>query len=83
MSPAGTNSFSPIYWVPLSRDNLNGQRGYDIFHHTQINKALSAVWNTHLLAHAFLNEVRVNGANWNWNEITSNPQSPVGFPTIV
>jgi hypothetical protein len=69
-----------IYWVPLSKDNLNGQRAYDVFHHNQINKALSAAWN-HTFSPTLLNEVRVNGANWNWNEITSNPQSPVGFPT--
>jgi hypothetical protein len=69
-----------IYWVPLSKDNFNGNRGYDVFHHNQINKAISAVWN-HTFAPTLLNEFRVNGANWNWNEITSNPQSPVGFPT--
>jgi len=69
-----------IYWVPQSTDNFNGNRAYDIFHHTQINKALSAIWD-HTFSPTFLNELRVNGANWNWNEITSNPQSPVGFPT--
>jgi hypothetical protein len=70
-----------IYWVPLSKDNFNGSnRAYNIFHHNQINKALSAVWN-HTFSPTLLNEVRVNGANWNWNEITSNPQAPVGFPT--
>jgi hypothetical protein len=69
-----------IYWVPQSTDNFNGNRGYDVFHHNQINKAVSAIWN-HVFSPTLLNEVRVNGANWNWNEITSNPQSPVGFPT--
>jgi hypothetical protein len=69
-----------IYWVPLSKDNFNGNRGYDVFHHNQINKALSASWN-HIFSPTLLNEARVNAANWNWNEITSNPQSPVGFPT--
>ena len=69
-----------IYWVPLSKDNFNGNRGYDIFHHNQINKAVSAIWD-HTVSPTLLNEVRINGANWNWNEITSNSQSPVGFPT--
>ena len=69
-----------IYWVPLNKDNFNGNRAYDVFHHNQINKALSAAWN-HTFSPSLLNEVRVNAANWNWNEITSNPQSPVGFPT--
>ena len=70
-----------IYWVPLSKDNFNGSnRAYNIFHHNQINKAVSAVWN-HTFSSTLLNEVRVNAANWNWNEITSNPQAPVGFPT--
>ena len=69
-----------IYWVPQSKDNFNGNRGYDVFHHNQINKAASAIWN-HVFSPTLLNEFRVNGANWNWNEIASNPQSPVGFPT--
>ena len=68
-----------IYWVPLSRDNLNGNRGYDVFHHNQINRALSAIWD-HTISSDFLNEFRVNAANWKWNEISSNPQAPTGFP---
>ncbi len=69
-----------IYWVPLSKDNFNGNRGYDIFHHSQINNALSAIWD-HTFSPSFLNEFRVNAASWRWNEISSNPQSPVGFPS--
>jgi len=69
-----------IYWVPLSKDNFNGNRAYDIFHHSQINNAMSAIWD-HTFSTSFLNEFRVNAAGWRWNEINSNPQSPVGFPT--
>jgi Carboxypeptidase regulatory-like domain/TonB dependent receptor-like, beta-barrel len=69
-----------IYWVPLSKDNFNGNRAYDIFHHTQINNALSAIWD-HTISSSFLNEFRVNAAGWRWNEINSNSQSPVGLPT--
>jgi len=68
-----------IYWVPFSRDNFNGNRAYDIFHHNQINDAFSAIWN-HTFSPTLLNEFRANAAGWRWNEITSNPQSPVGFP---
>ncbi len=69
-----------IYWVPLSKDNYNGNRAYDIFHHSQINDALSAIWD-HTFSPTLLNEFRVNAAGWRWNEIDSNPQSPIGFPT--
>jgi hypothetical protein len=69
-----------IYWVPLSKDNYNGNRAYDIFHHSQINDAFSAIWD-HTFSPSFLNEVRANAAGWRWNEINSNSQSPVGFPT--
>jgi hypothetical protein len=68
-----------IYYVPLSKDNFNGNRGYDIFHHSQINEAISAIWD-HTYSTNFLNEARVNAASWRWNEVNSNPQSPVGFP---
>ncbi len=69
-----------IYWVPLSRTNYNGNRSYDLFHHDQVNNAFSGIWNR-TFSSTFLNEFRVNAAGWRWNEITSNPQSPVGFPT--
>src|SRR5882762_3608907 len=69
-----------IYWVPVSKDNFNGNRAYDLFHHAQTNNALSAIWNR-TFSPSFLNEARVNAAGWRWNEVTSNPQSPVGFPT--
>jgi Carboxypeptidase regulatory-like domain/TonB dependent receptor len=69
-----------MYWVPLSRTNYNGNRAYDIFHHNQINDAFSVIWN-HTISATFLNEVRVNAAGWRYNEISSNPQSPVGLPT--
>jgi len=44
-----------IYWVPLTKDNFNGNRGYDIFHHSQINNAFSGIWN-HTFSSSFLNE---------------------------
>jgi hypothetical protein len=70
-----------IYYVPLSKDNFNnGSRGYDIFHHSQINEAISGIWDRTFSTN-FLNEARVNAASWRWNEINSNPQAPVGFPT--
>jgi hypothetical protein len=68
-----------IYWVPLSRDNYNGNRALDIFHHNQVNSAYSTIWN-HTFSPNFLNEFRVNAAGWRWNEISSNPQSPAGLP---
>ena len=70
-----------IYWVPQSESFLNGPaREYNYFHHSQINEAFSAIWN-HTLSATFLNEARVNAAGWHWNEIKSNPQSPVGLPS--
>ena len=70
-----------IYWVPQSTSFLNGPaRQYNYFHHSQVNEAYSAIWN-HTFSSSFLNEARVNAAGWHWNEITSNPQSPVGLPS--
>lgn len=70
-----------VYWVPLSRTNFNGgNRSYDFFHHDQTNNAFSAIWD-HTISATFLNELRVNAAGWRWNEVSSNPQSPVGLPT--
>ncbi len=72
-----------IYWVPQSTNFLNGPpRQYNYFHHSQINEAMSVVWN-HIFSPTMLNEFRVNAAGWHWNEVTSNPQSPVGLPTDI
>lgn len=69
-----------IYYVPLEKDNYNGNRGYDIFHHSQVNEIVSGIWDRTFSTN-FLNEARVNAASWRWNEINSNPQAPVGFPS--
>jgi len=69
-----------LYYIPQSRDFNNGNRAYDVFHHSQINEAFSAIWD-HTFTPTLLNEARANAAGWRWNEIGSNPQAPVGFPT--
>jgi hypothetical protein len=71
-----------IYWVPASSDFNNGNRALDIFHHNQINDAFSPIWN-HTFSPTFLNELRANAAGWRWNEISSNPQAPVGLPNAA
>ena len=70
-----------IYWVPQSSSFLNGPaREYNFFHHSQVNNAFSVIWN-HTISPSFLNELRANAAGWRWNEVATNPQSPVGLPT--
>ena len=69
-----------IYWVPQSTNFDNGDRAYDIFHHNQVNDAFSVIWN-HTFSPSLLNELRANAAGWRWNEVASNPQSPVGLPS--
>lgn len=69
-----------IYWVPQTSNFYNGgARAYNLFHHNQINDAFSGIWN-HTFTPTFLNEARANAAGWRWNEISSNPQAPVGLP---
>jgi Carboxypeptidase regulatory-like domain len=79
ITPKDSVTFA-IYWVPQSTSFLNGPaREYNFFHHSQINDAFSLIWN-HTISPSFLNEARVNAAGWRWNEVASNPQSPVGLP---
>ncbi|HEY4355099.1 MAG TPA: carboxypeptidase regulatory-like domain-containing protein [Acidobacteriaceae bacterium] len=69
-----------LYWVPQGSTFYNGgARAYNLFHHDQINDAFSLIWN-HTFSPSFVNEARANAAGWRWNEITSNPQAPVGLP---
>jgi hypothetical protein len=70
-----------IYWVPQNFSFLNGPaRSYNLFHYSQINDAFSVVWN-HTFSPTFLNEARANAGGWRWNQLTSNPQAPVGLPS--
>lgn len=70
-----------IYNVPLDSTTYQGpSRGYNLFHHNQINYAETLLWN-HIFSPTWLNEARVNAAGWKWNEISSNPQAPVGLPS--
>ncbi|WP_157478202.1 TonB-dependent receptor [Granulicella tundricola] len=69
-----------IYWVPQGTTNYNGgARAYNLFNHAQVNDAFSVIYN-HTFSSNLLNEVRANASGWRWNEITSNPQQPVGLP---
>ena len=68
-----------IYWVPASTTTLRGGLGYQLFNHSQINDAFSAIWN-HTFSANFLNEARANAAGWRYNEVASNPQAPFGLP---
>ncbi|MHB1959965.1 MAG: TonB-dependent receptor, partial [Acidobacteriaceae bacterium] len=72
--------FFTIYWVPVSSTFYNGPiRPANLWHHSQINDAFSAVWN-HVFSPTLLNQARANAAGWRWNEVTSNPQEPFGLP---
>ena len=69
-----------IYWVPQGSTFYNGgARAYNLFHHDQINQAMSVIYNR-TFSSSFLNEARANVAGWRWNEISGNPQQPVGLP---
>ncbi len=68
-----------IYWVPSTLTFYNGGLGYDIYHHSQVNNAVSGIWN-HIFSPTFLNEARANAAGWRWNELATNPQAPFGLP---
>ena len=69
-----------IYWVPVSTTDYNGgARTYNLFHHNAVNDAFAGIWN-HTISSTFLNEARANAAGWRWNEVTDNPQAPVGLP---
>lgn len=70
-----------IYWIPVSQTSYIGPvRSYNLWHHSAINDAFSAIWN-HTFSPTFLNEARANAAGWRWNEISSNPQEPFGLPS--
>ncbi len=71
-----------IYHVPQETTSFNGpSRASNIFHHNQVNYAQTGFWN-HIFSPTLLNEARIDGAGWRWNEFTSNPQTPYGLPAV-
>jgi hypothetical protein len=68
-----------VYWVPLSNISYNGPvRAANLFNQIQTNNAFTALYN-HTFSPTLLNEARVSAGGWRWNEVTSNPQDPLGL----
>ncbi|HEY4358204.1 MAG TPA: carboxypeptidase regulatory-like domain-containing protein [Acidobacteriaceae bacterium] len=71
-----------IYWQPVKSYSINGPiRTDNSYLNDRINNAFTGLYN-HTFAPNLLNEARVNAAGWRWNEITSNPGVPFGFPSM-
>lgn len=68
-----------IYRVPATTLSYNGFRSANLFHHDAINEAETVLWN-HTFSPTLINQARLNAAGWRWNELTSNPQVPLGLP---
>ncbi len=70
-----------IYHVPVDTTNFNGPaRAANLWHNNRLNRSATLLWN-HTFSPSFLNEARINGSGWHWDEVASNPQEPWGLPT--
>ncbi len=73
--------FFGIYWTPVFNESYNGPAySANLFRHYSLAQSWDGVWN-HTFAPTLLNEARVGGSGWKWNELTSNPQEPYGLPS--
>src|SRR6266446_7186740 len=72
-----------MYYVPVSSTSFNGAgvRAMNLFHHSVINEAETALW-THTFSGSMINEARVNAAGWRWKDLDNNPNGPWGLPPI-
>lgn len=69
-----------IYWVPTSQTSFNGpNRTANLWNVNRLAYTHAALWN-HIFSPTLLNEFRLNGVRWYFNEIASNPQEPFGLP---
>jgi hypothetical protein len=76
-----------IYYVPASSVSINDYNGnsarpMDLFNHSVINEAETALWD-HTFSPTLVNEVRLNGAGWRWKDLELNPNGPWGLAPIV
>ena len=69
-----------IYWVPTSSTFFNGpNRTANLWNSPRLAYSHAALWN-HIFASSLLNEFRLNGVRWYFNEVATNPQEPFGLP---
>lgn len=73
-----------MYYVPSTSTSINGNgvRPMNLFHHSVINEAETALWD-HTFSPTLINEVRLNAAGWRWKDLDLNPQGAWGLPPIV
>jgi hypothetical protein len=76
-----------IYYVPASSTSINdysqnSTRAMDLFHHSVINEAETALWD-HTFSPTLVNEARLNAAGWRWKDLSLNPNGPWGLPPLV
>lgn len=72
-----------MYYVPSNSTSLNGSgaRAMNLFHHSVINEAETALWD-HTFTPTMINEVRLNAAGWRWKDLDNNPNGPWGLPPV-
>lgn len=72
-----------IFWVPNNNDGFfnGGARTYNLWNSNRLSYSPTVLWD-HTFNPAVLNEARFNVTRWWFDEVTSNPQGPFGFPSI-
>lgn len=72
-----------VFYVPVNNTDYNGPyRASNLFHHNALNYATGLIYDR-TFTPTLLNEARVGMAGWKWNELTDNPQSPLGLPDVT
>lgn len=77
-----------IYYVPASSTSFNDYnccnsvRPMDLFHHSVINEAETALWD-HTFAPTLINEARLNAAGWRWKDLDLNPNGAWGLAPLA
>jgi hypothetical protein len=71
-----------IYWTPVYTEDYNGPAySANLYKHYSLAQAWDGIWDHNFSAN-LLNELRIGGSGWKWNELTSNPQEPYGLPDV-
>src|ERR1700739_611868 len=69
-----------VYYVPVNNTSYDGPfRASNIFYHNALNYSTGLLYN-HTFSPTLRNEARADMVGWKYNELASNPQSPLGLP---
>ncbi len=71
-----------IFWTPVFNESYDGPAySANLLKHYSLAQSWNGSW-VFTINPTLINEARIGGGGWKWNELSSNPQLPFGYPSV-